>query len=343
MALVLADRVKDSTTSTSTGTITLSGTAPSGYQNFSAVGDGSTTYYTIAGVTVATEWEVGIGTYTASGTTLSRDTVLSSSAGGTTKVSFSAGTKDVFVTYPAERSVNLSSSGLTSGRVPYATTNGLLTDTSTFAFSGTVLTYPTPFTLGATSVTSTGTQLNYLNAATGTTGTTSSSLVFSASPTFTGTSNFAASGITLLGSSTGKTTFASANAGASNYTITFPAATDTLAGLTATAQAFSGGIRVTSFSIGTPTNGSTTTLDSGNGPLQYMTNNVAGLTIAAPANDGNLVLYILNGASAGTVTWSGFTVGSSTGDALTTTNTSKFMVSITRINSISTYIIKALQ
>jgi len=99
MALVLADRVKDTTTTTGQGTVTLSGTAPTGYQNFSIIGNGNTTYYTIAG---GSQWEVGIGTYTSSGTTLSRDTVLSSSAGGTTKVTFSAGTKDVFVTLPAE-------------------------------------------------------------------------------------------------------------------------------------------------------------------------------------------------------------------------------------------------
>ena len=102
MALVVADRVKETTTSTGTGTITLAG-AVSGFQSFSVVGDGNTTYYTIAG---GTEWEVGLGTYTASGTTLSRDTVLSSSAGGTTKVTFSAGSKDVFVTYPAGKSIS---------------------------------------------------------------------------------------------------------------------------------------------------------------------------------------------------------------------------------------------
>jgi len=103
MALVLADRVKETTTTTGTGTITLAG-AVTGFQSFSAVGDGNTTYYTIASQGSA-EWEVGIGTYTASGTTLSRDTVLASSAGAPTKTTFSAGTKDVFVTYPAERSV----------------------------------------------------------------------------------------------------------------------------------------------------------------------------------------------------------------------------------------------
>jgi hypothetical protein len=101
MALVLADRVLETTTSTGSGTITLAG-AKQGYQTFSlAIGNGNQTYYTIAS---QTEWEVGIGTYTSSGDTLSRDTVLSSSSGGG-KVTFSVGTKDVFVTYPSEKSV----------------------------------------------------------------------------------------------------------------------------------------------------------------------------------------------------------------------------------------------
>ena len=103
MALILADRVKDTTTTSSTGTVTLSGTAPTGYQNFSVIGNGNTTYYTIAHQT-ANEWEVGIGTYTSSGTTLARTTVLASSNSGSL-VNFSAGTKDVFVTYPAERTI----------------------------------------------------------------------------------------------------------------------------------------------------------------------------------------------------------------------------------------------
>ena len=108
MALVLADRVKETTTTTGTGTVTLLG-ASTGYQSFSAVGNGNTTYYTISGQT-GSEWEVGIGTYTSSGTTLSRTTVLASSNSGSLVV-FSAGTKDVFVTYPAEKSVNLDASG----------------------------------------------------------------------------------------------------------------------------------------------------------------------------------------------------------------------------------------
>jgi len=102
MALILADRVRDTTTTTGTGTVTLSGTAPTGYQTFEAgVGNTNTTYYTI---NAGSQWEVGLGTYSSSGPTLSRDVVLSSS-NGNALVNFSVGTKDVFVTYPAGKSV----------------------------------------------------------------------------------------------------------------------------------------------------------------------------------------------------------------------------------------------
>lgn len=108
MALVLKDRVKETTTTTGTGTITLAG-AVTGFQSFSVVGNANTTYYCIAGQGTS-EWEVGIGTYTASGTTLSRDTVLASSNAGSA-VNFGAGTKDVFATYPAGRAVYKESGG----------------------------------------------------------------------------------------------------------------------------------------------------------------------------------------------------------------------------------------
>lgn len=102
MAFVLADRVRETTTTAGTGTVTLAG-AVTGFQTFAAIGNGNTTYYTIAGQGTA-EWEVGIGTYTASGTTLARNTVLASSNSGSL-VNFSAGTKDVFCDYPAVRAV----------------------------------------------------------------------------------------------------------------------------------------------------------------------------------------------------------------------------------------------
>lgn len=102
MALVLKDRVKETTTTTGTGTVTLSG-AVAGFQGFSAVGNGNQTYYTIVDITSGS-WEVGIGTYTASGSTLSRTTVLASTNGGAL-VDFPAGDKEVFVTYPAEKAI----------------------------------------------------------------------------------------------------------------------------------------------------------------------------------------------------------------------------------------------
>jgi hypothetical protein len=114
MALVIADRVKESSTTSGTGTITLGG-AVSGYQAFTAIGNGNQCYYTIVNIAVATEWEVGVGTYSSS--TLTRDTVLSSSNAGA-KVSFSAGNKEVFVTYPADRSVSQADIGTAPNEVP---------------------------------------------------------------------------------------------------------------------------------------------------------------------------------------------------------------------------------
>jgi hypothetical protein len=114
MALVLADRVQETTTTTGTGTITLAG-AVSGFQSFAVIGTGNTTYYTI---TSGTAWEVGIGTYSTTGPTLARTTILASSTGGTA-INLT-GTSNVFVTYPAGTSVS---------------TNTLMTVTSTSSTS----------------------------------------------------------------------------------------------------------------------------------------------------------------------------------------------------------------
>ena len=125
MALVLKDRVKEQTTTTGTGTVTLGG-AVSGFDTFASVGDGNTTYYAIVSQS-ANEWEVGIGTYTASGTTLSRDTILESS-NSDAAVNFSAGTKDVFVTYPADKSVYADAAGTVNTGAIAAASLTLTTD-----------------------------------------------------------------------------------------------------------------------------------------------------------------------------------------------------------------------
>ena len=104
MAFVLSDRVQETTTTTGTGSVTLAG-AVNGYQSFNAgIGNSNSTYYTIQDMTNNT-WEVGIGTYTHSTTSMSRDTVLASSNSGSL-VNFGSGTKQVFVTYPAKKSVD---------------------------------------------------------------------------------------------------------------------------------------------------------------------------------------------------------------------------------------------
>jgi hypothetical protein len=128
MALVLADRVRDTTTTTGTGTVTLSGTAPTGYQNFSVVGNGNTTYYTI---NAGSQWEVGLGTYSSTGPTLARTTVLSSSNGGSL-VNFSTGTKDVFVTYPSGESVYQDGTAIAAGTSILGAANGGTGTNTTF-------------------------------------------------------------------------------------------------------------------------------------------------------------------------------------------------------------------
>jgi len=134
MALVLADRVKETTTSIGTTAITLAGAA-TGYQTFLlAIGNANTTYYTIADQT-GVNWEVGIGTYTTIGNTLSRDTVLASSNAGALVV-FLTGTKDVFVTYPAERAL------YTGG--PLGTpSSGTLTNATGYTYANLTGTVPT--------------------------------------------------------------------------------------------------------------------------------------------------------------------------------------------------------
>lgn len=151
MALVIADRVRETSTTTGTGTLTLDG-AVTGFRTFSsAIGNTNTCYYTI---TLGSDWEVGVGTVGAG--TLARTTVLKSS-NSNSAVNFGAGTKDVFVTYPADKAVykdasnNVNalgtiSSGVWNGTeitVPYggtgvATLTGIVKGNGQSAFSAAV-------------------------------------------------------------------------------------------------------------------------------------------------------------------------------------------------------------
>jgi hypothetical protein len=189
MALVLADRVKETTTSTGTTAITLAG-AVTGYQTFLlAIGNANTTYYTIADQTGA-NWEVGIGTYTTIGNTLSRDTVLASSNAGALVV-FLTGTKDVFVTYPAERAL------YTGG--PLGTpSSGTLTNATGYTYanlSGTVPTWNQNTTGTAAGLSAT---LAIASGGTGATTLAGANLpVTNVANTFTGTQTFSGTSTTL--------------------------------------------------------------------------------------------------------------------------------------------------
>jgi hypothetical protein len=134
MALVLADRVQETTATTGTGTLTLAG-AVAGYQSFAVVGNGNTCYYTIVN---GSAWEVGIGTYSTTGPTLARTTVLSNSDGNTSTITL-VGASVVFLTYPAEKSVNLDASDNVSalGTIASGTWNG---STVGVAYGGTGVT-----------------------------------------------------------------------------------------------------------------------------------------------------------------------------------------------------------
>ncbi len=148
MALVVKDRVQETSTTTGTGTFTLAG-AVSGFQSFSVIGNANTTYYAIV---MGSEWEVGLGTYTSSGTTLSRDTVLESSNSGSL-VNFSAGTKNVFVTYPAEKATYQDANG-TAIAPQLSASNGLVENANTVSANYTIQTNYNAMSAGPVTVNS---------------------------------------------------------------------------------------------------------------------------------------------------------------------------------------------
>ena len=152
MAFVVADRVKETTTTIGTGAVALGG-AVFGFRTFAAgVGNSNTTYYAIVSQT-ANEWEVGYGTLDSTSANLARTTVFASSNAGST-VTFSAGTKDVFVTQPATRTLVQANAGATTNGVLYYTGSGIAAAGTALTFDGT--NFATTGSVSATTVTSTG-------------------------------------------------------------------------------------------------------------------------------------------------------------------------------------------
>lgn len=147
MALVLADRVQQTGTANTTVSFTLSGSV-TGFQSFAVVGNGNTTYY--SAFDASGNWEVGVGTYSTTGPTLTRTTILSSSNSGSA-VTFS-GTVNVFVTYPSERSVNLDQSTNTAYAAQFAASNGLVVNNQTVSANYTIPTGYSAMSAGPISI-----------------------------------------------------------------------------------------------------------------------------------------------------------------------------------------------
>jgi hypothetical protein len=316
MPLVLRDRVKETSTTTGTGTLTLGGAA-SGFQSFSVIGNGNSTYYAIFDRT-SQAWEVGVGTYTSSGTTLTRDTVLESSNSGN-KVDFGAGSKDVFCTYPAEKAVtlddvqtltnktiNLTSNTLvaTSAQIAAAVTDETGTGALVFANSPTLVT-PALGTPASGVVTNlTGTASININ---GTVGATTAS-----TGAFT---TLSATGVTTVQAGTVSAP-AITTSGDTNTGIFFPAA-DTIAFAEGGAEAMrinsSGQVKINTTATVSTASNEVLAVDAGTSGGYggvFATNTTGGFSciyLKTGSNVGNLALFYRDTTIVGSITTNGTT------------------------------------
>lgn len=304
MALVFKDRVKVTSTTTGTGTLTL-GSAVTGYQSFSVIGDGNTTYYTITDQ--SGNWEVGIGTYTSSGTTLSRDTILESS-NSNNAVDFPAGTKTVFVTYPAKKSVIQDASG-------NVILQGVLTPTGGISNGATF------------NKTGSGGEGGELHLEKGATSTLSGDVVIDAYNQSIrifengGTNRGAQLDVSSQSAGVGSTILTSSTSAASFPTLN-QNTTGTSAGLSATLAVASGGTGVTSSTgttavvlsngptitglketVYTITDGAAFEIDPANGGIQTITLGASRTPAATNFVAGQSVTLMINDGTAYTITW----------------------------------------
>lgn len=141
-----------------------------------------------------------------------------------------------------------------------------------------------------------------------------------------------------VGGGTNNAFFQVAGPAASIKTYTFPNSSQTMAALDLADQTISGGANVTTLAQST----GNITVDCGARPIQTITNGGA-FTITAPVNPGYCILDVTNNATAGAITFSGFSVGANTGDTLTTTNTNAFLIFIYKSATKATYSVKAFQ
>lgn len=278
MALVVKDRVKETTTTTGTGALSLAGAETNFIAFSAALSDGDTTYYAIVDST-NDDFEVGLGTYASGGNTLTRTTVLASSNAGSA-VNLSAGTKDVFVTYPADKSVYLDSSGnIASVTITSADINGGTIDGTTIG--GTTAAAGTFTTANATTVDTTNLEVTNLKAKDGT---SAGSIADS-----TGVVTLASSVLTTADINGG--TVDGANVGATT------AGTGKFTTLNATGKTtFDAEIEEQQYSL------TGTAIDPANGTIQYKTLG-ANTTFTESLADGEYVTLMIDDGTGYTITW----------------------------------------